>query len=857
MKKLTKLFAAAVSLLALSFAGCSNLVDDATIAGDTITLGNAKILTIEAKGDESSVVFPDASARTILPGALDGQNLTFYLWGTDKLTGSAGIEAPSEVKFYAKAGTNGRTGSVELDLPTSQYELVLAATEAAVDFSTATTASDKQNKVKAAAVLYATATVDMRYSEKAQFYLTPYSASMSGKGNVKLTVYTNWAIPSEYLAGSKIQFGMYDLVTDAPIAATSPTSSQVDLTAADSAKINNPDGTTGHEIPTDNYSVTGVAAGTYNFKVKFVGTSKTYVWSDTIVVLPNRDTTATIIVPNVIGVAPAAPTDFTARFVEPENTVTDQYDVQFLWTDNANNEQYFKLELLSVDSQDTFTPVDVTEADFNAQSEAVWTALTGNSGHSKAEPLTNSVYADPRYVAGSLNANNGMLTIKLRLGTRYLARICAVNDAGESDSTTAADTGKYTYVNLSTTGTETKYTRPYQTTEIPATDIKKFADDQASPTAYSPCINRFRVTYNFTEGRYYEATYDSTTKKITDVGAAAGRENVKTLNGDLNADVRYYSQLTAGNVILNPLKVKDEAPSSSKFFALYKGSSEFTGWKLNSTAGDTLWRIDASSTTAPAEQAELTGIGGTPGTGEPNYTAYYVNSTHATPASRDFKYPGYGNLNLFAVFGTAVVNIYNPADYQILDGDVCVKAGVYNKGIADTDTAAVTVDAAKSFEIDLKDSAKQGTVYIAIRNFNYSKVAIKVASPAGDTKLETTGGDPLPDGTTITQDRYVVATHFETGVTLYKLASGTYTADSSITDQTTFAAATVPLYYKDTAANHGLTADQYNNFVYFKLPTKTEYAPGISYQITLMGYTDKNPMTPFKYVLTMKVKETN
>ena len=41
MKKLSKLIALAVALIGVTFAGCSNLVDDATIEGETITGGNA------------------------------------------------------------------------------------------------------------------------------------------------------------------------------------------------------------------------------------------------------------------------------------------------------------------------------------------------------------------------------------------------------------------------------------------------------------------------------------------------------------------------------------------------------------------------------------------------------------------------------------------------------------------------------------------------------------------------------------------------------------------------------------------------------------------------------------------------
>lgn len=819
MKKMTKVFAAALSLFVLSFTGCSNLVDDATIQGDTIQAKTERKLTIYATGSESNVTFPAPSSRTILPASLDGENLYFYLWGEDKLGSNNDIEKPRQVTFYATAGSNGREGSVELDFPTSQYTLYLVASKDAVSI-TGTAATD-QSACKAAAALFATATADMRYNEKASFYLSPYFAS-SGTGTVSLTVHTNWLIGAPYTTAGNIKFGMFKLTDDTVVG------TEKALTAAEITAMNNATPTAA------NFAPTSVTPGTYNFKVKFVNSeatpNKTYVWSDTIVVLPNQETKADIVVPNVIGLLPTKPEDFTARFVESENTYSDQYDVQFLWADKANNEQYFKLDLMELIATDTVDSSDYA---------ATWEACVSNSR--TFETLKNDVFADPRFVSGSLNANSGNLVVRLRLGTRYLARISAYNDAGDSDPV---------YMNLTIadgTGTgeiaSVDYTRPYQTTPVGTTNINLFQSDT---------INRFRVTYNFDEGRYYKATYTATTSpygKVTavDYAAPATQGQVKSLNGDRNADVRYYSQIAAGNEILNPIRVENEdtaTATATPAFALYKAGSEFTGWKIDSTTGTTLWRINASSTDAPADQ-HLIGLASTAGDYS-TYSSYYKDPAAGTP---DYKYIGYSNLDLFAVYGSAKVSIYNPSDYQILEGDVFVKVG--DAAIATAEDAGTTpakssaIDEANSFSVNVNQTSGVAKVFVGIRNFKYSKVAIEVVKPAGDPITEKVGSDT----TTEAQDRYVLVTKEPADMT-----SGYYKRDgrNSYSAETTWTAGKV--YYKDANTNYGaLTEDAYKSFTYFELPARTQYAPGVSYLVKLKGYTDKNPMTPFTYVLTMKV----
>ena len=128
MKKLAKLFAIAASLTALIFSGCSNLVDDASIEGETIKLEGSRRLTLYATGSTDNLVFPESSGRMILPAALDGTGLTFVLFAENQLDSTK--KTAKKVTFAATSGSNGRTGTVDIDLDTSKYSLTLYALKA-------------------------------------------------------------------------------------------------------------------------------------------------------------------------------------------------------------------------------------------------------------------------------------------------------------------------------------------------------------------------------------------------------------------------------------------------------------------------------------------------------------------------------------------------------------------------------------------------------------------------------------------------------------------------------------------------------------------------------------------------------
>ncbi len=848
MKKLAKLFAIAASLTALIFSGCSNLVDDASIEGESIKLEGSRRLTLYATGSTDNLVFPESSGRMILPAALDGTGLTFVLFAENQLDSTK--KTAKKVTFAATSGSNGRTGTVDIDLDTSKYSLTLYALKADItvdnDYSTALTAVTGN----ANTVLKATATVDMRYNEKVSLYLTPYA--LEGDGSINLTFKTDWDIPSPYKdANTGINFIIANMKDNATVT-SSPFSTTADLTGS---KLNK------------TWSGT-VAAGTYNLVVKFnLSATKSYVWSDVIVVLKNQTTEATINVPNVIGTLPVAPTGFTAKYSEPETENSDYYDVEFIWdASKTDNEQYFQIELLNPDTSTTdgdktyanlYTMNGANASFAVATANTNWASVKTNGG--TVTTFDKLVYAEPNYQAGSLNTNSTSVVVSLPLGVRYMARIAAVNDAGPSE---------YAYVNLTyiddnSTGTAwTDFVEPvaYKRRDV-GSNVTPAQFNAADSGANAVGINLFRVKYDLANGIYALTTYTGTTAsgsavtppdvgEISNVKAdiTAEQAQIPTLNGTKTADIRYYTQLydsvnntatVTGVALNNPLNEEyttTGAAPTTNHYSLYKGGANWTGWKADSTSGTTVYTVDIASDRTVALPDQI--LKGT--------AAAVTDPATYVVSDSDGSYPGYKNLSLFAVYGAASVTVFNPADYAILDCDAVLLKGTAS-GIGSAVQIA-TLDSSKSFNINNDKTAGYQYLYIALRETNYESVRVKVTSQSYGTLFDKKVNVGVEASKTelTGNKRYVLTTSqpsdWVAGFANYaKFANGKYTA----LDATEAWAADT--FYK-------IVTDA-TQFTYFEIPLTTTFGAG-TYTITIMGYNKNNPKTPYTYPVTMNVKES-
>ena len=731
MKKLTKMIALAIGLVTVAFSGCKNILSDATIAGEGITAGSQ--ITLYATSENDIITFSDGSARLIMPGTINGTTgYTFYLWGTDKLDSSnTSLKTPQVVTFTA-SGTSTTKGSVNLDLAVSQWELTLAVLP-----STAT-APATGDAAKKAAVLLATASVDFRSSDSVNFFLSPYK--LSANGGFSLTVSTDgWNIPTTHTATLGIwPLNANDSDDTAVITGTTAKKELATLANTEYAST----------------STTSVAPGTYNFIVKLVPTSasgltKTYYYSDQIVILSNQVTTADVKIPNILTNIPTDPENFGVGFVDPLTATADTYEVQFTWTDKSYNEDYFQIELLDFtnikDADETtlttsFSTLAAATGGADDTLDTAWAAIYGESyspsetmytigkklsrkvGSGTAEDL-GYYYNNPNmWVSGSLNKNATYTVMSLKLGHRYLARMAAVNDIGKSKYL-------YAYIADETPTIENVEYNRYEITKVEATTVQKFG-------AGATEINRFRITYNLNEGTFYQV--DTSTPK-TLVTPEAAVKDITNINATGDAIVQYDTRRSAGKAatILNPLYAPSDTDGT--YGRLYNGDMyRWTNWQENSTSGTIFALSDKYLENAKFDSA----------TDTPDWT--------------EAEYTGYANLDLYASYRVASgsVGIDESANYTITSNMVSVFYNTTNTFSADN--KATATDGMYIFVNSTSEDNNAGTnakaakyLYVALVNdgtnnvvnetpVSYDKVVMIVSKTAGNAKKQTTTATSTP-----------------------------------------------------------------------------------------------------------------
>ena len=514
MKNTLKRIALAIFASLFVLTSCTQLTDPVTVysgnENKNVEVGETTNITINVSSSENIIKFGTAStARTILPSAIDGTatGSVFYIWGTNTITGDT--FGPEVITFDATDGSKTK-GTVKKLFSRSAYELNLAYVSAAnktkldTEKPAGSTNPDSGLVIKYAS-LTANTDVDLRYNEKVYFYLTPNTDGSAQPGSLSLTVKALGWDPTE------TQYAGYTMATelqnkkDGATVTGSDTILTGDIGSASSVLTSNPDAA--------NYVITSVPAGTYEFVVSFTKNGKTYTTSEDVIILANEPTTGTFDVLDVIEKVPNAPTGFVATYQDPTTNLNDAtyYNVALTWVaDNIKNENYFELETLELldtcvnttaattitkDTEwtstinSTYQPANVRKVVWSNQSRATKVDNVDTTSLTWAESKECAIYE-----AGDLKRNSEQVIMQLPLGSRYFARIRAVNDAGES---------AWTYLELDG-GTD----------DTPA-GYKKFTEDDYY-------INRFQVRYNLNGGekkagdlelnKFY--TYDGTEIEI-------------------------------------------------------------------------------------------------------------------------------------------------------------------------------------------------------------------------------------------------------------------------------------------------------------------------------------------------------
>lgn len=508
MKNTLKRIALAIFASLFVLTSCTQLTDPVTVysgnGNKNVEVGETTNITINVSSSENIIKFGTAStARTILPSAIDGtvEGSVFYIWGTNTITGDT--FGPEVITFAATDGSKTK-GTVKKLFSRSAYELNLAYVSPAN--TSKITEVSKTNIIKYAS-LTANTDVDLRYNEKVYFYLTPNTDGTAQSGSLSLKVKAlGWDPADAEFTGYTMTTSLQNVADDSPIAS--------------SDKIKGPIGPGSTLLPTTepdtaNYVLTGVPAGTYEFVVTFSKNGRTYTTSEDVIILANEPTVGTFDVLDIIEKVPDAPTGFVATYQDPTTNMNDAtyYNVALTWVaDDIKNENYFELETLEIlDSYDSETPfaakdidsdsewsnaIDVTYAPANV-SRTIWSNQE-RSTTIETGPTTSYLWGESNvctiYEGGNLKRNSEQVIMQLPLGSRYFARIRAVNDAGES---------AWTYLDLDG-GTD----------DTPA-GYKKF-------TANDYYINRFQVRYDLNGGEKDEGdlelnkfyTYDGTEIEI-------------------------------------------------------------------------------------------------------------------------------------------------------------------------------------------------------------------------------------------------------------------------------------------------------------------------------------------------------
>lgn len=445
MKNRKSIFAFFAICAAMIFASCSNIVD----ANVSSSSEDKNTLNIEVTNYDEVVTQASKSAnrasRTIIPDSFDSDGVDFYLYGTNT---SGGTFGPEKVTFKgntdATGGTTSKTvGTINIPANSAVWEFTLVAV-APQGATAPTEATLKDN-----AVLIGYSSMDMLNGDTAKFTLSP--DGLTKEAEIAMKLYTDgWQLPTGFTAKA----GIYLLTTGADAGADAAKTEQ-SVAFTDTTK---------DEANAVAYTIASFTPGTYLFKVTFekTGSNKKFYWSDVLVVLPGKTINNAVGIPNVIGTAPAAPTEFKAGYVEnSEDKFFGWYTTAFEWVRGSKNENNFEIEVLEFNDADTVTPP--------ADADTGWTTALSAGTHvtydSKFSEAAN-------YESGSLLSGNTKAQLRLELGKRYFARIRAVNDAGESAWTLVA-----------------------------------LADAPAEPTGTKAftgnTINRYRLTYFMNGGTYY------------------------------------------------------------------------------------------------------------------------------------------------------------------------------------------------------------------------------------------------------------------------------------------------------------------------------------------------------------------
>ena len=226
-------------------------------------------------------------ARMILPESysVEDSGLEYYLYARNEVTEE--IIGPKRISVAPdELDVSGKSGSLLIELPPSDYYLGLYCCKAGeVD-------SSSIELLKASALLAGYANADLRYNKEVVFCMTSKDITYPGKASLKIFT-DGWNLTdsaySGYTVSAKLLKSNYFSGDISESEAAVPCSYLVHLT-----------GLPANAAPSESNFVALIDAGTYTLKITFSNGTKTFSWTDNIVILAGKTTEATIGLPLLI-----------------------------------------------------------------------------------------------------------------------------------------------------------------------------------------------------------------------------------------------------------------------------------------------------------------------------------------------------------------------------------------------------------------------------------------------------------------------------------------------------------------------------------------------------------------------------
>lgn len=405
MLKKIGMTASVLALMVLMLAGCSNGMlekDDATVNGQLVERSNIQLTITNFAGSSSGPL------RTIAPEQPDitGGGYVFVATGTSVRK----TMTPTIITVDANGNADLTGLEVGLwNLTVTAYDITKLG---AVDQGNATAVMG----VAEAAVLSGSALLDARgTSGNAEITLTP--SGLGTEGDVDLTIQFNQDDQQKIQTGNfTVKIGLYDRVDGA---AKDEEDKSVDARAS----------------ATVDYEAADMAKGEYTFKVTIEdGQGRVWNYSDNLYVLGNTTTDGNIILPQLIGEAPAAPEKFVVYWDSSRvDSVTGDFIATFAWDRTSYNESSYDLQILDITDKfgDTGNGVEYDGQQVQ-DAAALWNTIndevTGVMGKDNYSSTAYPIFGKE----GSLLAGSNKVEYKLQTGRVYAVRIRTVNANGNS-----------------------------------------------------------------------------------------------------------------------------------------------------------------------------------------------------------------------------------------------------------------------------------------------------------------------------------------------------------------------------------------------------------------------------------------